>query len=132
MSRIEEDRKRQRDRYLLLIIAAVGMIYLLWAVSWWFAPDRSEQDAVDRPRDSLARLEAGLDLAERLLAQGRDPEARRYLKNIENDLQSIPSEGLRPAQALRRSRIKERLSELRRQMDEPSKGTALAAPGGVQ
>ena len=138
VSRIEEDRKRQRDGYLLLIIAAVGVIYLLWAVSWLFAPERSEQEIPSPPADELTRLDADLDLAERLLAKNRPSEASRYLNNVRDGLQHMPSEGLRPAQALRLSRIEERLSQLHRQLDElnkldePRKGTALAAPGGIQ
>jgi len=135
VSAVDDEKRRQRNRFLLLILACVAGIYALWGLSWLVAPDRDANTPEPRPDDAIARLEADLDIAERLLAEDRGEKARAYIKKVEDNLDAIPPRGLRPAQALRLDRLKERLSVLREQLPErpaaKKEGAAHAGAGGA-
>ena len=59
MSQAENETRRQRNRFFLMIIAAVAGIYAVWGVSLLVAPAHEEEPA--RPNDAIARIEADLE-----------------------------------------------------------------------
>ena len=133
MTPAREEQRRQRDLFLLLIVLAVAGIYALWGLSWLLAPERREEEP-PRPADGIGRLEADLEVAERLARGGRPAEARRYLERAERALEAFPAEGLRPAQRLRLERAGRRLRALRGALggrdDSVRRGSTHAPAGG--
>ena len=133
MSGAAEERRRQRNIFLLMILAAVAAIYGLWGLSQLVAPDRDTP--APRPSDAISRLEADLDVAERLAADGRSEKAAEFIERVESRLGEMPPKGLRPAQALRLDSVRHRLAELRKQLDVPPdalwEGAGHGASGGA-
>lgn len=126
----EAERRRQRDRFLLLIVACVAGIYGLCGLSWLLAPERDEAPPV--PATLIDNVEADLRVAGSLLGAGEAARAAQFLERARARLEHLDAGELTPAQAVRIERLRERLRQLSQQPADRLGRSERAAQSGDQ